>query len=204
VSPGGSAPPPESPSARVPSIFLVGFRGSGKSTVGHLLARRLSRAFVDTDRLVEEAAGKSIARIFSDDGEPAFRALETSALERVCLRVEAGEPIVAATGGGIVLAESNRKRMRSAGVVAWLHASAPTLSRRIALDPASESTRPALRPGGTSASEVAELLRIREPLYRDAASIEARADELSPEEVADRILSQLATPERSGRERGNA
>jgi shikimate kinase len=187
-----------------PSIFLIGYRGSGKSTVGKLIADRLGRRLLDTDRMVEDAAGKSIARCFAEDGEPAFRALESAAIESVCRRIKAGEAVVASTGGGIILAASNREKMRGAGAVVWLKASAAILARRIAGDPASASSRPPLSRGGSSVSEVEEVLRAREALYRDAASIEMSAEGLSPEETADRILSELAGTVGPGRDRWKA
>lgn len=152
--------------------------------------------------MVEDGAGKSIARCFAEDGEPTFRSFESAALESVCRRIESGEPLVAATGGGIVLAAANRERMRGSGVVVWLQASADSLARRIAADPASRAMRPALSPGGTSVGEVEDVLKDREPLYRAAASIEVPVEGLSPQEVADRILSKLSIREQPGPERG--
>ena len=92
------------------AIYLVGYRASGKTSVGRAVALGLSRLFVDTDRLVEESEGRSIASIFAESGEPVFRRLESEALAAVGTRVLEGELLVVATGGGIVLSRENVER----------------------------------------------------------------------------------------------
>src|SRR5437762_10029536 len=109
------------------AIVLTGFMGTGKSGVGRRLATRLGRAFVDTDQLVERRAGKSVAAIFADDGEPAFRALERDAVATAAARGDA----VIAVGGGAVLDATNLTRLRAAGVVVCLTAAAETILRRV-------------------------------------------------------------------------
>ncbi|HEX4414877.1 MAG TPA: shikimate kinase, partial [Lacipirellulaceae bacterium] len=94
-------------------VFLIGYRGTGKSTVACELAARLHYQWVDADDLVEERAGKTIARIFAEEGEPAFRALEARVLEHLVNE----RRTVAALGGGIVLREDNRQLVRSSGTV---------------------------------------------------------------------------------------
>ena len=95
------------------AIVLMGFMGTGKSEVGRRLAHRLGRAFVDTDQLVEERAGKRVAAIFADDGEAAFRSLERTA---VAVAVARGGAVIA-VGGGAVLDAENVRRLREAGVL---------------------------------------------------------------------------------------
>lgn len=97
-------------------VFLTGFMGAGKSTVGRGLAERLERSFVDTDELVERAEGRSIERIFRDDGEGAFREAE----ERAFLQIAGIEDAVVATGGGLFLGAAQRRAMKRAGVVLWI------------------------------------------------------------------------------------
>lgn len=165
-------------------IILVGYRGTGKTTVGRLLAARLGWGFADADDLVESAAGRSIADIFLTEGEPGFRDREAAALAELCRR----ERLVLATGGGAVLRPANRDLLKSAGFVAWLAARPETAWARLRGDPATAARRPNLTPAG-GFDEVAALMAAREPLYRGLAHFAADADGPSPEAVADAILS---------------
>ena len=141
------------------NLFFIGPRGSGKSTVAEAVAARQDLPFVDTDSLIQEEAGLSIAQIVQEQGWPAFRKLEAQALKEVC----AGSGQVVATGGGIVLDADNRTLLREHGQVFYLMADAPLLHQRLAAqDDAS------LRPPLTDlepAQELAETLAEREPLY---------------------------------------
>ncbi len=172
------------------SIFLIGYRGSGKSTLGRLLARKLACTFLDTDEIVEQTIAKSITRCFAEDGEAAFRAQETAALEKVCRRISGGDRFVIATGGGIVLDPRNVEAMRRAGLVVWLTASVETLRRRLDADSRTAATRPALSGQGTASSEVSVVLEQRKPLYRAACDLEILTDEDLPESIASLILAQ--------------
>jgi shikimate kinase len=172
------------PSPPTPSLFLIGYRGTGKSTVGRLLADRLGRPLVDSDALIEAAAGCSIAELFARAGEAAFRDLEEAVLADVCR--QPGR--VVATGGGVVLREANRRRLREAGLVAWLTADAETIAERLAGDPSTADRRPALTSGGRA--EVEALLRQREPLYRECAGVTVATAGQSPEAVAAAILGE--------------
>lgn len=167
-------------------LFLIGYRGSGKSTVARLVAERLGWVAVDSDDLIESKAGKSIAAIFAEDGEPAFRDLEEEVVESLCQRVET----VIALGGGAVLRESTRTRIKTAGPVVYLIASAATLAERIASDTTTASRRPSLT-GVGAAEEVERLLAIREPTYRECATVAINVDGRSPEAIADEIVAQL-------------
>jgi shikimate kinase len=164
-------------------IFLTGSRGTGKSTVARLLAERLGWDWVDADAVIEARAGRSIREIFAAEGEAGFRARETAELAELCQR----RRHVIATGGGIVLAEENRRRIRQAGWVVWLTADPETLWRRIQQDATTADRRPNLTVGGLS--EVEELLRRREPLYRECADLQVDTARRSPEEVAELILA---------------
>ncbi len=170
-------------SERTPSrIFLVGYRCSGKSTVGPMIASRLGWSYVDADLLLEERIGKSIARMFAEDGELAFRDQESQLLDELSKR----ESTVISTGGGSVLREQNRRIMRERGLVVWLNASAPLIWERMQADPATLQRRPNLTAKG-DLNEVEELLKIREPLYREAAHATFDSDQ-SPERLADDIV----------------
>jgi shikimate kinase len=166
-------------------VALVGYRGTGKSTVGRLVADRLGRAFVDADDALREHAGLSIPAIFERFGEPRFRDLE----EEVLAALTARPGGVLATGGGAVLRESNRQRLRDFGLVVWLSAPAEVLAGRLTADP-DLAVRPALTPAGTL-GEIDEVLTTREPLYRAAAHAEVSTHGRTPEEVAEAVLRLL-------------
>jgi shikimate kinase len=168
----------------VPGITLIGYRGSGKSTVGRILAARLNRTFLDCDLEIEARAGRSIPAIFSESGEPGFRDWE----EQTLAELMAGFPTaIVATGGGAVLRESNRRRIRSFGLVVWLTATVPELTRRVAADTRPQSGRPALTPAGTLA-EIGQLLGARTPLYEALADLVIDTSQRTPEQVANLII----------------
>jgi shikimate kinase len=168
--------------SEVPHLHLIGYRGSGKTTVGPVLAARLGRAFVDADVVLEADAGMSIADIFAAEGEGGFRARETATLRKLT----AGSAAVIATGGGIVLRPENRDLLRSSGFVVWLAVEPEVLWERIAADPTTAARRPNLTAAG-GVAEVRQLLAAREPLYRQLAQFVAAAAR-SPEDVAADIL----------------
>lgn len=165
-------------------VILIGYRGSGKTTVGRLLADRLGWDFADADDHVEAAAGRSIADIFATEGEPGFRDREAAALVELCRRPR----LVLATGGGAVLRPANRDLLRAAGFVVWLRATPETSWARLQVDPTTAARRPNLTAVGGIA-EVRALASAREPLYLATAHFVADADTPSPEAVAAAILS---------------
>jgi shikimate kinase len=112
-------------------IFLVGFSGSGKSTVGQRLARRLRVLFYDTDAMIERKAKKSISSVFKDEGERAFRRMEAQMINRLCGRPN--DSFVAALGGGALQSSANRKALLANGTVVYLSASVRELYRRLRL-----------------------------------------------------------------------
>ncbi|WP_375425102.1 shikimate kinase [uncultured Friedmanniella sp.] len=158
------------------TIVLVGAPGSGKSTVGPLLAARLGVAFVDVDGVIEERAGRSIAEIFADDGEPAFRALEESTTAELL-----GGPGVLSLGGGAVLSAATRKALRGHRVV-WLQVSASTAVSRVGLNEA----RPLLL--GNVRGRLIKLLAERTPLYAEVATERVETDVLTPAAVVDVLV----------------
>jgi shikimate kinase len=168
----------------LPNLILIGYRGTGKTTVGRLLAARLGRPFADADDLVEATAGASIADIFAAEGEPGFRDREAAALASLCARADG----VIATGGGAVLRESTRKMLRHSGFVVWLTATPETVAARLAADATTRSRRPNLTAAGGS-DEIRHLLAARAPLYRETADVAVETDTLSPEQIADTILA---------------
>jgi shikimate kinase len=168
-------------------VTLVGYRASGKTTVGRLLAERLGYPFVDADRALEERLGCPIPAWFAREGETSFREREAACLAEL-LSGEA--PLVLSTGGGVVLREGNRRLLRErGGLVVYLEADAPTLQARLRAD---AGGRPSLT-GKDVAEEVPMLLEKRSPLYREVAHRTVPAT-LAPPEVAARIAA-LATAE---------
>lgn len=178
-----SAPPsqPSGVEKRGRAIVLIGFMGTGKSSVGRVLERQTGLPRYDTDELIASTAGLPIAGIFDAEGEDAFRRRETEALRTL----PPGDAIII-TGGGAVLREENLALLRARGAVVNLTADLETLFERVAR----RNTRPLLRsddPRGT----LAELLRVREPLYRAAADFEIDTSALTHDEVAAAILSRI-------------
>ena len=155
------------------NIVLTGFMGSGKSTVGRLVAEELQREFVDSDDLVVERAGKSIAQIFADEGEEGFRRLESS----VCQQLARQDDLVIATGGGALLNEDNRSALEPGGILICLLASPVEIRQRLA----DESGRP-LFDGNWEA-----LYRERLPGYQGIAH-QIVTDDKTPLEVAQKVV----------------
>lgn len=165
-------------------LALVGSRGTGKTTVGRMIARRLKRPFVDTDLLVEDRAGRPIREIFAEWGEAHFRDLETEAIASCAQRPGA----VVATGGGIVLREENRRALKAHGFVVWLTAEPNALVRRLGANPNAVRNRPALTAAGTLA-ELADVAAARAPLYQDVADAIIDTTGRSCRQVAGAVLA---------------
>lgn len=174
------------PAAR--NVVLIGLRGSGKTSVGRLLAQRWNWQFVDTDTLIESRTQRTIADIFAHAGEPEFRRLESEAIANVIR----GHQQVISVGGGAVGGQSNRELLRNAGTCVWLTAPPEILLDRTQTDPRSATQRPNLRAIG-GLDEVCALLREREPLYASVADIVIQTGELSVNQAADAVHAALAT-----------
>jgi shikimate kinase len=168
------------------NLFLIGYRGTGKSTVGRLVAEQLHRRLIDTDAEIERRAGCSIAEIFARQGEAAFRALEAQALDELSRENEG----VLALGGGVVLRPGNRAKMKARGRTAWLTARPATLWQRIEADEVNGPRRPNLTAGG-GLPEVVEVLSRRLPVYRECADWLVDTEERTPAEVAGEIVAQF-------------
>lgn len=163
-------------------LVLVGLMGSGKSSVGRRVAEALGRAFVDTDHLIEQREGRSIRDIFADVGEVGFRDIETDALTEVLASSVAS---VVATGGGIVVRETNR-RLLAPHVVVWLRASVDTLEARLA---SGASRRPLL--DGDVRRRLVELDRERRHLYGAVASVIVDVDDLALTDVVEALITSV-------------
>jgi shikimate kinase len=165
-------------------VVLVGYRGSGKSTVGRILAENLGFEFVDADDLLEMRAKKTIPEIVDGEGWEGFRRRELDLWRELAGR----RGLVVAAGGGAVTSPEVREIMARAGLVVWLKARAGTIARRIKNDEKAGFVRPPLR-HNDAAREAEEMLREREPLYRDAAHAAVETDKLGPGEAAAEIES---------------
>lgn len=164
------------------SIFLVGPMGSGKSTVGRALARRINFRFFDSDRVIEEKCGVDIPTIFEYEGEQGFRDRE----ERTIDTLSNIPGIVLATGGGAVLREGNRDRLKARGCVILLQVDIKEQLRRVAFD----ANRPLLQTDDPE-SRLRALMQEREPIYNAIAHIKVTTDSRRMQSVVARILRQL-------------
>ena len=167
-------------------VILTGFMATGKTEVGRRLARLLGWPFVDTDALVEAAAGRTVAEIFAADGEPRFRELERAAVEQACAVPEA----VIATGGGALLDPQNRRRLAAAGPIVCLSARPEDILARIG----DVSTRPLLangNGGGDRLARIRGLLAERAPAYAIATHA-VDTSGLTVEQVAASIHALVA------------
>jgi shikimate kinase len=165
------------------NIIIVGFMGTGKSTVSRMLSERLGWDSKDTDEEIERTANKTIKQLFTEDGEENFRDLET----RVLTEVLSDKRQVVATGGGAVLREVNRRAMLSAGWVVALTADKASLVRRVT-NAAAAGSRPLL--AGDAEERVSTLLQSRQHAY-DFAHVMIDTTERSPTEVTDLLLAWL-------------
>ncbi len=168
------------------SLALIGFMGSGKTSVGRELARRLGWPFVDTDELVERRAGRPIPEIFARDGEAAFRALEREAV-REAARLR---PAVIACGGGVPLDPANVQELRRTCRLVLLEADLPTVLARVG----GGENRPLLR--GDPEGRAQRLLVERTPRYREVADLAVDTSRLEVTAAAHRILEEVARLER--------
>ena len=167
-------------------LSLIGYRGTGKSTVGMRLARRLNWDWIDTDNEVERRAGRTIREIFATDGEPAFRQCERDVIADLVQR----DRLVLSTGGGAILNADTRRDLRAAGPVVWLMAPVQIIASRILQDASTASRRPNLTTQGGIA-EIRDVLSRREPLYRECATIIINTEGLKLADVVMTVLEQL-------------
>ena len=169
------------------NLFLIGYRCTGKSSVGKSIADTIDRPFVDADMILVENCGKSIKDIIDNDGWETFRRMECSTLKRIC----AADRQVVATGGGVVLAAENIKLMQANGKVVWLSASAATIRKRMLADKNTGNFRPALSDRGLM-DEIEDMLLQRNPHYEDAADFFFHTDDLTVDEIAAKIIQTLS------------
>ena len=165
------------------NIILIGFMGTGKTAVGQVLSKRLSRQLIEVDEAIEKIAGKTIPDIFQDDGEIHFRELEIEAIRQAVK----GEKQVIACGGGAVLNTINIDRLRAAGVIINLIAAPKIILKRTAKE---NGSRPLLNVE-QPLERIKELTKYRKPFYERAADITINTSKLSIDITADKIIDRL-------------
>lgn len=174
---------------RTKCIALIGARGCGKTTVGRILAGLLGGECVDTDELVAQRAGRSIAEVFAAEGEAGFRKRESQAVREVVRK----PPVVISVGGGAVLDQQNVDALRAVAILVWLTAPAEVLWQRVSTDPATASSRPSLtdQPG---VEEVRRPLAERSPLYQRASDFHIETVDREPREIVEEIVKRVRPP----------
>jgi shikimate kinase len=167
-------------------ITLIGYRGSGKTTVAKPLAQQLGWKWIDADAVIETQAGRTIREIFATAGEPIFRELERQVLAELL----AQDQLVIAAGGGAILNAETRERMRQSGPVIWLQADVDTLYTRIHADATTAERRPNLTSFGAK-EEIAKVLESRQSLYQASATTVIDTEGLTISAIVEQILAQL-------------
>jgi len=162
------------------NIVLIGFMGTGKSSVGKILANKLGLKFVDVDQVIEKTTGMKISEIFAKFGESHFRDIETEVIKLITQN----NGQVISTGGGVILREENFKKLKDKGVIVWLKASENAIFERVK----NCKDRPLLQVENPK-QKIKELLTKRIPFY-EKADFYINTEELTPEEVAEKIIEE--------------
>jgi shikimate kinase len=163
----------------LPTIVVIGFMGAGKTSVGRLVARALSREFVDTDQMIERATRMTIGELFQREGELSFRRREIAAIDRAI----AVPGRVIAVGGGAVLSAENRTALKQAGLLVYLRATPETLTGRLT----AVTDRPLLNTSDR-VGRIRDLLVARGPIYETAGDVAIDTDRLNLEQTAVEVL----------------
>jgi len=167
------------------NIVLIGYRGTGKSTVANILGQCLGWKVISTDAEIVKESGQSIPQIVEQFGWDHFRELET----QMCRKLQDQTNLIIDTGGGLILKEENVKILKANGTFFWLTAEVPTIVQRISGD----TQRPSLSGTKTFVEEIEDILKERTPKYQAAATHGIPTDQTSPSQIADSILSLIST-----------
>ena len=168
-------------------VILTGYRATGKTSIGKVLADLLGFGFIDTDQAIEKRQGETIAELVGRGGWDLFRRKE----EDIILELARSKNKVIATGGGSVLHENAWSKLRRNALVVWLTADVKTICQRLAADSDTEDQRPALTEMGTM-DEIAMVLNERRPLYEKSSDLTINTEGKTPEEVAEIILAEMS------------
>ena len=169
------------------NIFLIGYRCSGKTTIGKTIAKALNWSFVDADVILVRENGRSIKEIVDSEGWDAFRRMERSVLKQIC----ADDRQVVATGGGVVLDRSTIQAMKTSGTVVWLDAGAETIQKRMLRDKNTGDFRPALT-GKGRLEEIEDMLLKRNLYYERASDFSIHTDDVPVKKIAQKIIKKLS------------
>lgn len=173
------------------NVILIGFMGSGKTTVGLRLSYRLRRTVTDTDKEIERREKRTISDIFATDGEAYFRKKETECLRRL---LDSTASQIISVGGGLPLCRENRALLQKLGQVFYLRAQAETIYERVKND----TSRPLLKVDDPKA-RIREMLKERDPYYREAADVVVDVDGKGFDQIIDEIEARMERPTREGR-----
>ena len=168
------------------NIFLIGYRCTGKTSVGNALSKKLALTFVDADERLMEKEGKTIAEMVAEGGWDYFRRREKEIIKSIC----ALDGQVVATGGGVILEPGNVAAMKNRGRLSWLRAEPETIRKRILKDNMTAEQRPALTSQG-AANEIASTLKDRTPYYRAAMDFSIHTDGRLVEDICEMIMKRL-------------
>lgn len=164
------------------NIFLIGFMGSGKSTIASCLAENYGMEIIEMDQLIVEREGMSIPDIFAQKGEPYFRDAETNLL----IEIQSEENKVVSCGGGVVLREKNREEMKKGGKIVLLNAKPETILERVKDD----DNRPLLR-GNKNVEFISNMMEQRRPKYENAADFVIQTDGKAADEICNEIFEKI-------------
>jgi shikimate kinase len=168
------------------NIFLIGYRCTGKSSVGRTVAKKIGWNFIDADERMMKNLGESVSEIVSRGGWPLFRSLEKDTLRSIC----SSRRQVVATGGGVVTDDENIDLMKQNGAVVWLRASPQTILKRMLQDNHTDDLRPPLTDRGLEV-EIEETLEKRTSLYRTAMNVDVNTENKTLSEVSSEVISLL-------------
>jgi len=171
------------------NIVLIGFRGTGKSTVGKLLAKRLERDFIDSDKYIESSTGKTIKSIFEEGGEDGFRKIEAG----IIAELSKVDNTVISAGGGAVLREENVRNLKDNGFLVLLEATPEIIHNRIAQDKKTTQQRPSLT-DKKPLDEIKHLIAKREHAYKSAADYTIDTSSVSCEDIVNEIITIVNKP----------
>ena len=168
------------------NLFLIGYRCTGKTTIGKSIAAAIDWSFIDADTMLVRKCGKPIKEIVDTEGWETFRRMERSTLKQICTK----DRQIVATGGGVVLDAANTKAMKTSGKVIWLGATAETIQKRMLQDKNTGNFRPALTEKGRM-QEIGDMLLKRNPYYEGASDFSIQTDDVPLNEISAIIIQRI-------------